>query len=324
MKILLSKYWYIAIIIIILFLFFIPPIVAPDKYLVINNDTANHLKVFHDIKNGSAQYLYLAQKVVGYPIIWISNITGTSIENIFMWFNFIMLALGSLVIFFLVYQITRNIITGLLSMIIITFGMPSVMQLFYSGTIFNIIEFLIILPLIILALYKTIKDRKIVWASMLVLLVIISFCFHPSLGGGITWLFNNYITKENVINPVVSILQFFQLSNLLLLFYGIYYAIKNRDNFNHANKMILIGIGTLSVMLIILTFTNLTPFSSRMLFNTCIVTGLLMCILIGNALSINQDKRITATIYILTTISILPNLIRWLSLPNYKEVLIEF
>jgi apolipoprotein N-acyltransferase len=59
-----------------------------------------------------------------------------------------------------------------------------------------------------------------------------------------------------------------------------------------------------------------------MLYNTCIILGILLCLLIGNEL--NKRNRLSLNILfgILIALSISPNLIGWFSWANSQNVLI--
>src|SRR3989337_3823424 len=89
------------IILTIMAVVFIPSTINGELFKPINVDTYEHVKVFNGIENGNAQYLYLGQRLIGYPLIWLSNITKTDIMNNFIWFNYIALT-GAMITYYLV------------------------------------------------------------------------------------------------------------------------------------------------------------------------------------------------------------------------------
>ncbi len=302
---------------------FLPPLLHEQTYLAINNDTAAHLLVFEAMKNGGANFLYLGQALTGYALIAMEKVTRIEMNVLFMWFNFAVLLIAGIVGAIMVVLITKSKLAGAITPFVIVFGIGSTMHLFYSGTIFNIIEVSIIFPILITLLYTMINERKAKWLVAIVPISLLLFFFHPSLGEGVTRLFRNYPNPEAVINPIAALALFFGSANIALaILCGIAFHIRNnKEKTGVGIKIVMAILLVLAVLLAVLAFTGATPFSSRMAINLCLILGLALCIYIGVVLKRNGSKLATALIISLAVVGIMPNLITWLSFPNYKEVL---
>jgi hypothetical protein len=115
--------------------------------------------------------------------------TGIKIQTLFMWFNYAVIFISGLLVGLLVYRLTQSKEAGILSMAVITFGSGGTMHLFWSGTAFNIIEFLVILPILLILLHFMINEKKLKWLVGIIPVGLLMFFFHPSLGTGIGYGF---------------------------------------------------------------------------------------------------------------------------------------
>ncbi len=160
---------------------FLPPIVYGYVYPNVGDDTTAHLAVFDKMKAGdpiSSQFI-LSYKLVGYPLIWISNLTGASIDSLFLWFNYVALALIGITIYFVVSQLV-NRKAGWLSLIITLFGAQGILFQFYYGQIFNAINIGIILPLLLFSAVRYITQGRIYQLVLALLLSGLFGSFHTS------------------------------------------------------------------------------------------------------------------------------------------------
>ncbi len=315
--------YFILTMLILAIVIMLPPLLYRETYLVINNDTAAHLAVFEVMKSGTANYLYLGQMLTGWLMVGIESIFGIDISISFMWFNFTVLFLAGMSVAIMVVVITNSKLAGIISAFLITFGTSSTMHLFYSGTIFNIIEILIIFPILISLVYLAMIKRKTQWLFAIMPIGILLFFFHPSLGMGVFLLFEKSSNPEVITTPISSLLLFFGIVNLLVLaLCGI--AIKTRNNkekIKVETKIIMAFLLSLTILFIVITLTNITPFSARMLYNTLLVLGLLLCILIGITLKYNNSWLVKTSVTSLALAGTVGNLVGWLSFPNYREVI---
>lgn len=304
-----KQYWLYLIIFITIVL--LPPLLHGSELLVINNDTAVHLASFESIKDGDPQFLYPGQKVVGYSLVWIESITSINLPTLFMWFNFLVILFGGLAIATLVIVTTKSWLGGMLSAWLIVFGIGSTQHLFWSGTIFNLIEHLILLPLMLIALYYVSKKNTIKFAlPALIITGTGIFLFHPSFISGIKYLFKDLTVTEAVINPITGLLLFFGIVNVLLLI-PCWLGIKSKKGKIELPTKIAFGIllATSSGMLLAAEF-NLTPFSSRLIINAFLLFGIALCIYVGVAMKSN-NKLIKGSVIALVTIGTIPSLTTW-------------
>ncbi len=133
----------------------LPPIIHGYVYPNIGDDTAMNLDTLDKIKIGAPVLAvpYCAYYIIGYPLDIITRIFDVSNDILFFWFNYLAL-IGIGVSLFFIFKNLISLSAGLLALILPIFTSYSVLLLFYSGVIFNIINMGIILPL---ACYCTIK-----------------------------------------------------------------------------------------------------------------------------------------------------------------------
>ncbi|KKN79336.1 hypothetical protein LCGC14_0341180 [marine sediment metagenome] len=137
----------------------LPPIIHGYVYPNIGDDTAAHMNlmdyigIFAPEDIIGEQIRYGALYIIGYPLDFLSHIFNVDNDMLFLWFNFIALLGMGLTLFF-IFKSLIGLYAGLLALVIPIFTSYSILQLFYSGVIFEIINLGIILPL---AVYCTIK-----------------------------------------------------------------------------------------------------------------------------------------------------------------------
>lgn len=308
-----KKYWIWIAIVVFGVIVFLPPIIHPEDLLIINNDTYNHLQTFKHLDRVS----YLGQQIIGYPVNWINSWTGIGKDVLFMWINFGVIFLSGIVCGSLVYIISKSKLGAVLTGIIMTFGLGSTMHLFWSGTIFNVIEFLIILPVVIILVYKIAKTRNKWWFISGISFCVLMFFFHPSLGSGINLIGTEKENPELIIPTIRWIPEFFGIANVLLLI-GIIWFYKKEENSDIGKFAVMILLTTLGIFSGIIAMTNITPFPSRAAINTCILFAIVMCI--GLATVINRNnKKITYGAISLVVIGIIPNLVNWFTYTSFYD-----
>jgi len=305
------------------------PVFFGNQYLAINNDTIAHLKVFEAIKIDNANFLYLGQRITGYELVWLEKVTGISLSELFMWFNFLALVIGGIVTMIVIEKITKSKVAGILSMFVITFGTGAIMHLFWSGTIFNIIEMIILFPITLLAIYLvSIKRNKrnirnILFLSLSIVALLI---YHPTFGiqtastqqlafAAIRSPITEQIIeeqKELVMNIPFVIIGMIGGANLTTLILSSWIIFKKKEVL--ADSKIVLAIGSLIAIGIgILAFSGITAFSSRITMNFAIIVNLITCLLAGLVLKNRQDNKVIKPIIIsLLGIGIIPNLVSWI------------
>jgi hypothetical protein len=328
------KRWYWLLFIVFAVIVLLPPVMHGDKLLVINNDTANHIAAFEAIKSGEPHFAYLGQRVTGYTLVWLEDITRIDLQVLFMWFNYLVVLLGGLAVAALVIIITKSWLGGILSAVIITLGIGSTQHLFWSGTTFNLQSYIILLPLWLIAVYRFVRSKNYWWVTGIIGLGTLMFFWHPSLGTGLEYLGQAPAQQapsltplptpspmptpysETVISPALSIPLFFGLTNIVLLTLCAFIVNKNKIKIDNSIKIVIgiIGIGAIT-MLGLSTFYS-TVFSSRMAINACLLLGLFLCIGMGTALN-NSTKLAKASIIGLIIVGTVPNLINWFTWTSF-------
>ncbi len=159
----------------------LPPIIHGYVYPNVGDDTAENLLVFDILKAGetpSSQFI-LSYKIVGYPIIYVSNLTGLSTDSLFLWFNYVALALIGITIYFVMSRLmTRRV--GWLALVITLFCAQGILFQFYYGQIFNAINVGIILPLLLFFVVRYLRQGKPYQFVLALLLGGLFSSFHTS------------------------------------------------------------------------------------------------------------------------------------------------
>ncbi len=292
----------------------VPPVFYKDSFIVINNDTTAHLAVFEKMKNGETQYLYLGQQVTGYMINWLNSITGVSNPELFMWFNFVTLFIASVVVSLLVLLTTKSQLAAALAAGVVVFGIGATMQLFLCGTIFNIIEILILFPTILALIYFSVTSKKLRLLTLpaTILLGTTIYFFHPSLGSGINLILKSTPEyTEAILSPIYTTLVFFGITNLLVLVLCVVSLLKRKSKVNIGTKVVISSLAIILFILSLLAFGGLTPYSSRMAMNLCLVAGVMLCIVLGLELEQNRKLSTRLLLIVLPLVGIMPNLVNW-------------
>ncbi len=296
-----KKFWIVINIIIFGIIIFLQPLFM--KTNIINNDTLAHLQAFE-----RHQYIYFGQQMIGEWIDFVNRITGVNIGTLFLWFNFISLFCVGLIVLLFTYKLTKSWVAGIIGMWLMVFGIGATQHLFWSGTIFNIIDILIIFPIVLLLINKIIEKRFYKGILLLIPMTLFLVIFHPSFGIGV---FTN-IGKENVLSPAFIITIFIGIPIIIIMIIGFYLL---RHTKIKLGILIVDGILiVLSGIFIFLSYSNITAFSSRLAMNLSLMIGLLSCIMIGLTFknSNSQSAWINRIIIGLSGVAVLPNLIQWI------------
>ena len=284
----------------------------------INNDGFAHYQTFEAIKTGNANFLYLGQRITGYELVWLERMTGINIITLFMWFNYLVLIIGGIMTMIMIEKITKSKLAGILSMFVITFGTGAVTHLFWSGTIFNVMEMAVLLPLTILTFYLLIEKRNIKNFLFFIISAIILLLYHPTFGIN-TYSYIPTIRNategnsigESIINPIAVIFILIGITNFTCFIIGIINIVKQEITLSQI--ITITSIILTAILFGVLAFTKITAFSSRMAMNLAIVINLLTVIFLGLILKNKESKSIiTNSICIsLLIVGIIPNLVQW-------------
>lgn len=174
-----------------LFLFsvviFLPPIIHGYVYPNIGDDTAAHMNILdrigffaiEDVDTIIPEIRYCAYYIVGYPLDAISHIFNVSNDTLFLWFNYLALWGVGISLFF-IFKNLIGLSAGLLALLVPMFTSYSILLLFYSGVIFNIINIGIILPFACFCAIKWFKTRKKRFAIGAICLSFLFAVFHST------------------------------------------------------------------------------------------------------------------------------------------------
>lgn len=277
----------------------LPPVLHSQSYMVINNDTAAHLKAFE-----TGHYIYGAQAIAGY-VFGMFDVKDMTI--LFMLFNFAMLATAGMIVGLMVYRLTGSDIASLLAIGMITLGLNATMHLFYSGTIFNIIGVLILLPVAIIVSHW-LATKKLYWIAglMIIPMAVAFWYYHPALGGG---LLASGQLKESVLNPLEAILVFYGIYNAILLIVSSVFLWKYETK--GINRIIIVMLAIGIVASGVIGFAGLNPYPSRVIINMFLLLMLLTVLVMGIALQNTRGKH-RALITGLGIISLIPGTYAWI------------
>jgi len=159
----------------------LPPIIHGYVYPNVGDDSGGYLAVFDAMQRGviKPQVQYAGYILVGYPLVFLSNVTSVDIDVIFLWFNFAVLVVVGLVLYFVMTRLV-NRLAGWLALLLVIFCSQGILLQFYYGQIFNIINVGIILPLLILATVRYLQNGKRIHLIYTVLLGLLFAGFHTS------------------------------------------------------------------------------------------------------------------------------------------------
>ena len=177
------KRWATPLIIIVyLLIILLPPLINGYIYPTLGDDSAEHLHFIDNLKNGNQGALYFGQYITNYSLIWIENFTHISTDTLFLWFNFLSFAASGLVVAVMLKNFVGFSVALVISLLVL-FSTGATMHLFLSGTIYNFINILIILPLAIYTFGVFRNTRK--WQYLILggVTLLLFTVYHPSSVG---------------------------------------------------------------------------------------------------------------------------------------------
>jgi len=167
----------IAVFVVVIIL---PLLIYGYVYPTAGDDSAQHLLVIDAVSKGEAvNFLYWGQAIVAYPIRFLSKWTEVSTDNLFLWFNYLALIAVGITFYFVLSRLV-NRWAGLLAVPITIFCTHSILRQFYFGTIFNIINMYVILPLAIFFAIRWFTEYRLYQALVSLLLFVTFSVFHTT------------------------------------------------------------------------------------------------------------------------------------------------
>ena len=281
---------------------FLPPIMHGYVYPNNGDDFAQHVKVIEGIRDGTEQGVnYWGQYIVGYPLIWMSNLTNISIVRLFFWFNYIVLWLVGMSCFLLFRKIDWK--TGLLSIAVVVFCGTTVMNLFDTGAIYDLATVGIFVPLVLLAIGNMIESKKKGWLFFIIPFVILAFLFHSmvvfkfGIGTGIA-----------VMEPFPSVDEFvirlIGYNVLIVLGLSSGYAVYKNLKFTKWVRFIFISLLLGGIGIFALSFLVSYPY--RLMLDLAIIIMMISCSVFGMAYKSISNKWASIVISVLIMIASVP------------------
>lgn len=178
----LNRHGIITILGLLLFcvLIFLPPVIHGYVYPNIGDDSAVHLKALDLMRVGDMTKVgYLGIMLVGFPLLWISNLTNIGIDSLYLWFNYVALSLVGITLYFVMSRLV-NKQTGWLALVLTLFCTQGILFQFYFGQTFNLINVGIILPWLVFFTAKYLAGKKVYQLVLIVIFAGLFGTFHTS------------------------------------------------------------------------------------------------------------------------------------------------
>lgn len=157
-----------------------PPLIYHYIYPNLGSDSATHLITMLSIQNGNnINQLYLGHWLLSYFLKIGSGIFHISQLNLWMWFNCLILIPIGLVL----YLITSKLFgwkIGLISLIVPIFISGGIMEMYYWGVIYDVINLVIFVPILFYFLAKWLTENKVYQAIIVLLMTVLVSTFHTS------------------------------------------------------------------------------------------------------------------------------------------------
>lgn len=255
----------------------LPPIIHGYVYPNTGDDSAVHLSHIQAYADGQVKSLanaYWGEAMVGVPIAFFHNTFGWSIDVQFLWFNYFVLWLVGISVYLLAGYVT-NWYAGLLSIPVVMFVGPSVLNLFDNGSIFDLLTIGVLVPLGILAFILAMKNKK--WLIPLTILIVLAVGVH-SIG-----IFKSYGTPAQVATPVnefLGVIVGWYLVFLLIFCFIALLVTRYKENVHRENAF-LIAMTVLIPIFILFSFTTITVWATRFAVDFGVILAIMGGVLIS-------------------------------------------
>jgi hypothetical protein len=241
--------------------------------------------------------LYWGRYIVGYPIIWLSNATGLSIDTIFLWFNFSVLIGIDLAVYILISKLV-NWWAGLLAVPIVIFS-QSTLNMFDDGTVFQLIILGIVLPLFIYVLARAINTKKIYWILTILGIVGFTLIFH------LLSAIQTALSLETTISRITTLKCFYSsmvglsaiggITLLTLLVVSLWKRINKKDGLIISIGLVVFLIITLSIMAF--GIGKYEPL--RVSYDIAVIISLLSVLLMGLVIKYSSSRIIKIAVSVI-------------------------
>lgn len=308
-----KKYIILAVLLVYTVIIFLPPLMHSYVYPNNGDDTAFHLIYFDTIASGEkAMAMYLGRDMVGFPLVWINQWTGVSIDALFLWFNFVCLWLIGIAVFVLISRCI-DWKAGLLAIPIVVFCTPATLGLFDTGAIFDLATVAVIVPLLLWCGVRLVVSRKLYWAIPTAVLGFLSVALHTMRALNITLGIGDVAIEPPMLaEPAPSIVDFSlvllgYVVALLLLVVVIGLAYRCRNVVVGKDAMVLIGgMGVMIAGMSVLAFTDIVTWAQRIAIDLAIVVAIFASCLLGVVLNKVKKELVTLAVCVFVIAGSLP------------------
>lgn len=284
----------------------LPPLIHGYVYPNQGDDTAYHLAYIDSLRGGvdSIGELYPARAIIGYPVMWLSNLTGWTIDVIFLWFNYLVLVMVGYSIFALVTYIS-DWRAGLLSIPLVVFTSSAILFQFNAGTIFSVITIGILFPLCLMLLIYVLEKRKKLMVAGAGIIIVLALDLHSL----------SIFSTPGYIEPIPSVLTFIvRILGVVVVIclLSVWVAlVKLKVRFEPKHKIFLIISTLIIILMVVATFSGISAYSSRLSWYLAVVIAITTAVLIG-IVSINKRMPIfTYVMVVLVMASALPQVVAY-------------
>lgn len=283
---------------------FLPPLVHGYVYPNNGDDTAFHLRYFDAIANGgNATSQYLGQNIVGYPLVWVSNLIGVCIDALFLWFNFLVLWLVGIMAFVLVAKFVDWRL-GLLAVPMVMFMTPSTLNLYDTGAVYDLATVGVILPIVLYCVVKLWITKKWYWLPPLLLALVMVVVVHTI----VLWYAVRSATAERQIpTPLEFANVFLGYGVVLMLLVAVLWMFQSKSlKIDRQAKVLLVCLSAFVLPMCVLVFTGFTGWSLRIALDVSIVFPILVACLLGVVLRGNKSRLVWGIVCAFVVLASLP------------------
>lgn len=247
----------------------LPPLIHGYAYPNGGDDAAYHLNYFDSLETDNPQdMLYLSRYLVGWTLVGISNLFNISIDYLYVWFSYILLASIGLCVFWIITKLT-NWKAGLISLPIVLFSSHSILYMFDSGTIYGLMTFGIFYPIGVLLLKRYFDTKSKKYLAIIPLYIVFVFMMHSV---------SFFMAKDVYIDPVTNYIipsfvedisfsyvlnRFFGLGAIIIILVSSIIIVNKKQEFNKVDKVFIAGNLMMFVILGVLSFSQITSYSTR-------------------------------------------------------------
>lgn len=298
-----KKKRYIVLMVMILYtlIIMLPPLVHGYVYPNNGDDSSVHLVFFDAYKNGTIGINGLASaywgRLIGCPIVWINKHFGISIDSQFLWFNYIVLWLVGISVFILLANVVDWKV-GLLAIPMVMFCTPSMLNLFDTGAIFDLLTVGVVLPLAMLCFVYSIIGKKLYWIIPTVIMMGLAIVIHSMV------IFKMHTTAIEPSPSIPEFLSVFLGIPILMVLLAVLaiVAVQYKDIKLEQKEKILLAVFSILVLAIIpLSFSDITAWATRFTIELAIVLSIFATLLLGVVLKRSNQRAMTviAIIFVL-------------------------